>query len=400
MSLAYEGVRILDFSQLVSAPLATHQLAMLGADVIKVERLGVGDQFAGVWHTDRSRDSSRAFPFQATNQGKRSLAIDLKKPEAISIILNLAERCDAVVENFSAGAMGRLGLGYEDVRKVNPNVVYCSVTGYGQKGPKAGIAAYDGAVQAASGMMSITGDTKSGPMRAGYMPVDVSTALMAAFALSSALYRKLTTGEGQYIDVAMMDTAVLLQMPMYMNYMNAGVVPPMLGNRSPTYSPTSDTFPTRDGHIQLTAVEETHNAAIFKTLGLAEAYADPKYSSEEARRANETTLMPLLNHAFSTDTSANWWTKLSEAGVACAIVAKIPDVVKDEQFKHRSLFVDVPMAGKSDSAITTLATSFVMSNETPRVHAAPTLGQHTDEILSEFGYSAGDIVAFREKSII
>jgi crotonobetainyl-CoA:carnitine CoA-transferase CaiB-like acyl-CoA transferase len=400
MSLAYERVRILDFSQLLSGPVATQQFALLGADVIKIERPGVGDQFANTMHTDQSKPSGRSFPFQGANLGKRSLTLDLKQKDAVEIVLKLATTCDALVENFSAGVMGRLGLDYDSIRKVNPNIVYCSVSGYGQKGPKAGVAAYDGAIQAASGMMSNTGTPASGPVRAGYMPVDISTALLTSFALASGLYRKLATGEGQYIDVAMMDTAVLLQMPSFMNYMNAGVVPQLIGNRAATGSPTSDTFATKDGHVMTVTIEERHVESMFKALGLAEIYADPKYRDEEARKANESTMRPHLDRAFATDTSSNWCARLSKAGVACAEVAKAPDVVKQEQFNHRSLFSGVGMAGSNDATIKTVTTGYMMSSGGPRVRPAPALGQHTEEILTEAGYQPADIARFRSNALI
>lgn len=400
MPLAYERVRILDFSQLLSGPVATQQFALLGADVIKVERPGVGDQFASAMHTDQSRPSGRSFPFQGANLGKRSITLDLKRKEAVEIILTIVKTCDALVENFSAGVMGRLGLDYDSIRKVNPNIVYCSVSGYGQKGPKAGVAAYDGAIQAASGMMANTGTPASGPMRAGYMPVDVSTALLTSFALASGLYRKLATGEGQYIDVAMMDAAVLLQMPGFMNYMNGGVIPNLNGNRAATGSPTADSFATSDGYIMTVMIEERQVEAFFKVLGLTDAYADPKYRDDDARKANEQTLRPLLDRAFATDTTANWAQRLAKAGVACAEVSKAPDVVKQEQFNHRSLFADVTMAGKNDIGIKAVTTGYVMSDTKLRVRPAPALGQHTDEILAEAGYKPEDIARFRSSDLI
>ncbi|ETR78787.1 acyl-CoA transferase [Afipia sp. P52-10] len=400
MSLAYEGVRILDFTQLLSGPVATQQFALLGAEVIKVERPGVGDQFANTMHTEPSRQSGRSFPFQGANLGKRSLTLDLKRREAVEIILTLAKRCDALVENFAAGVIGRLGLDYESVRKVNPNIVYCSVSGYGQKGPKAGVAAYDGAIQAASGMMAATGDPRTGPVRASYMPVDISTALLTSFALASGLYRKLRTGEGQYIDVAMMDTAVLLQMPQMMNYLNAGVVPQLSGNRAATGSPTADAFATKDGHVMIVTIEERHVEALLAVLGLSELHADPKYRDETARRANEQTLRPLLDRAFAADTTASWCARLSQAGVACAAVSQLPDVAAQEQFNHRSLFAPIAMAGTSDTQIKTVVTGYTMTSDGPRPRPAPALGEHSEAILAEAGYTTADIARFRKEALI
>ena len=208
MAQAFNGIRIIDFTQVLAGPFATQQLALLGADVIKIEERETGDQTRGLMN-DSTPGMSPSF--LSCNLGKRSLTLNLKSAHAHDILARLVASADVVVENFRAGVMENLGLGYEALRAIRKDLIYCSISGYGQTGPKAGVPAYDGAIQADSGMMGITGFPDTGPTRTGYMPVDMATALNAAFAISTALYRRLATGEGQRLDVAMMDTAIVLQ---------------------------------------------------------------------------------------------------------------------------------------------------------------------------------------------
>ena len=206
MSQAFEGVRIIDFTQVFAGPFAVMQLALLGAEVIKVEQPGTGDQTRGLMNADAANGASPSF--LTMNLNKQSLTLNLKSPEADNIIKALVATADVVVENFTAGTMDTMGFGFEALRAIKPDLIYCSISGYGQTGPKAGEAAYDGAIQAASGMMSQNGHPETGPTRTGFMPVDMSTAMHAAFAIASALHRKAKTGQGQQIDLAMMDTAL------------------------------------------------------------------------------------------------------------------------------------------------------------------------------------------------
>ena len=235
MTQAFEGIKILDFTQVLAGPFSVMQLALLGAEVIKVEQPTTGDQTRGLMNV--GEDIGLSPSFMGMNLNKRSLTLNLKSADAISIIKQLIVDTDVMVENFKAGTMERLGLGYEELKKIKPDLIYCSVTGYGQNGPKAGEAAYDGAIQAFTGMMSQTRHAETGPTRTGFMPVDMGTALNTAFSISTALYRKLATGEGQRIDVAMLDTALVMQAAQYSNYLNQGTLIGLPGNASPTHQP-------------------------------------------------------------------------------------------------------------------------------------------------------------------
>ena len=242
MPQAFEGIRIIDFSQVLAAPFAVMQLALLGAEVIKIEQPVGGDQTRGLMNIGEDQGLSPSF--LAMNLNKQSLTLNLKTPQAVEIIKQLIATTDVLVENFKAGTMERMGLGYDDLKAIKPDLIYCSVTGYGQTGPKAGEAAYDGAIQASSGMMSQNGHAQTGPTRTGYMPVDMSTGLNTAFSISAALFRRANTGLGQRIDVAMMDTAIVMQAPQYSNFLNQGNLLGLMGNASPTRQPTANVFAT------------------------------------------------------------------------------------------------------------------------------------------------------------
>ena len=400
MAQAFEGIQVVDFSQVLAGPVATQQMAVLGANVIKIERPGTGDQMASLMGSDVHGDAGRSPPFLTANMGKRSITLDLKSPQATEIVTRMIHTADVLVENFAAGVMERLGFGYEAVRALNPTIVYCSISGYGQTGPKAGVAAYDGAIQAASGMMSVTGHPDTGPVRTGYMPVDLSTGLNAAFAIAAALFRRAVTGEGQHLDVAMMDTAVFVQAPLFVNYMNLGQEAGLLGNQSVTGCPTANVFPVKDGFLQVTALRDHHVERLFKVLGKPEVLDDPRFQDEPARRQNIEALQAIVVEVLSADTAPNWRAKLVEAGVPCAEVLRIAEVVEDEQFRHRNVFADIPVPGSDGKTMRAVTAGYMASADGPIPHPAPGLGEHTEEVLAEFGYSAEEIEGFRAAGVL
>jgi len=396
---AFDGIRVIDFTQVLAGPFATQQLAQLGADVIKIEQPGTGDQTRGLMPgTD---DAGMSPSFLTCNIGKRSLTLNLKAPQARAIVHALVRTADVVVENFTPGVMQRLGFDYPALRALKPNLIYCSISGYGQSGPKSAYAAYDGAIQAASGMMAITGHPETGPTRTGYMPVDMATALNTAFAIAAALYRRSISGEGQRLDVAMMDTAMVLQAPQVSNYLVNGVLPELFGNRSPTRQPTANVFATADGHIQVVALKEPQVQKLFDVLGCLEQYAEPRFATGDARVEHTADVNDLLTSRFSRETTQTWLSRLIEAGIPVAEIRDFAAVVSDPQFDSRNALVEIDLPHKPGRRSRVVGTGYVATPDGPSPdRAPPTLGEHTDAILAEIGYSRADIAALRDTSVI
>ncbi len=396
MAQAFSGIRILDFSQVIAGPYAAQMCNMLGAEVIKVEQPGVGDQMRGLLQVKDPEFANMSPGFISYNSGKRSLAIDLKAPDARDVIMRLVEKSDVVVENFRAGVIDKLGFGYDAIKAVRPDIIYCSISGYGQSGPKAGIPAYDGAVQAASGMMSCTGHPETGPTRVSYLPIDITTGLTAAFAISSALFRRSQTGEGQYLDVAMLDAAVTLQSAHFANYLMGAPEPGLLGNTSPAGLPTADSFETADGHVLTSVITEAQVASMFKVLGLEGMLDDPKFKDNAGRIANREEVLAALRSAFKTRNSDAWVDELQAARVPIAKVRGVSEVCADPQMETRGILADIPKPGSDSSTIKAIGAAFITNADGPGVRsAAPEIGQHSIEVLKEIGYSEAEIAELK-----
>jgi crotonobetainyl-CoA:carnitine CoA-transferase CaiB-like acyl-CoA transferase len=400
VSQAFDGVKILDFSQVFAGPFAVMQLALLGAEVVKVEQPIVGDQARKLMNV--GEDIGMSPSFMGMNVNKKSITLNLRKPQAIEIAKQLAAQADVLVENFKAGTMDRYGLGYDDIKAINPGIIYCSVTGYGQQGPKAGEAAYDAAIQAASGMMSINGHDATGPTRTGYMQVDMSTSLNAAFAISASLHRKAVTGLGQQVDVAMIDTAIMLQAAQYNNYLIQGTLDGLIGNGSPTGQPTANVFPTGDGFIQITAIQKSQVEKMFAVFGEPQITDQPEFASNETRRQHPEKIRDLVCQALAKNTTAHWMVELSKAGVPVAEVRQIPDVVADPQFTYRNVFESMPSPiSDTTDTITVVKAGYTTNVDGPEIrHAAPMLGQDTNEILAGLGYDADTITELRDHDVL
>ncbi len=401
MVQAFSDIRIIDFSQVLAGPFATQQLALLGADVIKIEQPGKGDQIRQMMSNDALVELGISPSYLNYNMNKRGISLDLKADDAKEIVARLIASADVVIENFKAGVIERLGFGYDFARSVKPDIIYCSISGYGQTGPKRGEAAYDGAIQAASGMMSITGYPDSGPVRTGYMPVDISTGLTAAFAISAALYQKKETGEGRFIDVAMMDTAITLQGPKFAGYTVSGVEPELQGNDSPTNQPTGNVFPTADGYIQITALVDRQVAKLFRVLGLETMIDDPRFADPMSRLAHPVEIRDAVVEKLAADGTENWVRKLSEAEVPVAPIQNYRQVMAEPQMQHRDVFVEVEAPAGLGGTVKLVGAGFKMSAGGPAARRrAPDLGQHTDEVLSEIGYNEPDIAAMRARGAL
>ena len=401
MAKAFEGVRILDFSQVLAGPFATAQMALQGAEVIKVEQPGKGDQGREMMAEGELRRKRMSPIFLSANAGKRSLSLDLKHPGAGEIARRLVARADVLVENFKAGTMARFGLGYGDVQALNPAIIYCSVTGYGQTGPKAGLAAYDGAIQAGSGMMAVSGHPETGPVRTGYMAVDSSTALTAAYAIASALYRRSVTGLGQHIDVSMFDSALTMMAPVVTKYLVAGVEPDLLGNLGPALAPSGNVFSCAEGHIQISAITDGQFEALCGVLGQAEIAQDPRYGSHDSRVEHAAELGPELSSLFTTETAAEWQRRLAGAMIPCSLVNSVAQAVGEAQLADRGVLLALGELEGLGREVTVVGAGFTTDTDSPGTDIQPpAIGQHTDAILGEIGFGAAEIAEFRENGAV
>ena len=401
MAKALEGIRVIDFSQVLAGPFATEQLALLGAEVIKVEQPGSGDQSRQLT-TDEALGAKNLAPmFLSVNAGKRSITLDLKHEAAGEIVRRLVAGGDVFIQNFKAGVVDRLGFGYEALQAVKPDLIYCSISGYGQQGPKAGAAAYDGAIQAASGMMSINGHPETGPTRTGYTVVDMATGLTAAFAITSALFRRQVTGEGQYLDVAMMDAALTMIGPVMASYLIAGQEPELLGNRSPARLPSAGVFATRDGSLMVLALTQPQIKNLCRVVGRPDLLEDPRWAKRAGQIANAECMQAELAAALLNDDTDAWEQRLAEAGVPAAPVNDMAQAIGNPQFDHRNVLMDLPSPPGLEGTIRVVGAGFQASRDGPGINVAPpVLGQHTDEVLGEIGYSAEDIAGLREAGAI
>ena len=393
MPRPFEGVRILDFTQVISGPFATQLLASLGADVIKIERPGTGDESRHFCCNRELLEKGMGSGFQSVNAGKRSVALDLKDKKNQAIVRKMTQAADVVVENFRPGVMARLGLAYEDLKAIKPDIIFCSVSGYGQSGPSAGYAGYDGAVQALSGLMSVTGHPECGPTRVGVPIIDMCSGYVAAFAIASALFRRAGTGSGQFIDVSMFDVS-LSTMRSAIAWWQAGGDPVLRGNQAWTRIPTSDTFQASDGQFMLVVNNERQFRILLSVVDREDILEDARFTDWPSRIKNGIALRTLLEERFATDTAKGWEERLTNAGLAVAIIKTIPDAMQHPQLSYRSLISEKGMSAKSGSEpISFLNAPFMCTEGGPSLdRPPPELGMHTEELLKEFGLDDSDSI--------
>lgn len=392
MTQPFAGIRVVDFTQVLAGPFATQQLAQHGAEVIKVEPPGSGDMTRNLMAGKKGSPS-----FYTCNIGKKSITLDMKGPAAKPVLERLIPTADVFIQGFRPGVMNRLGYDYDTVRALKPDIVYASVSGFGQSGPSSHLPAFDGAIQAGSGMMAITGHPDTGPLRTGYMPVDMATALNTAFAVSAALYRRLATGEGQAVDVAMMDTAMVLQAPQVSAYLVNGLLPELFGNRSPTKAPTANVFETSDGFVQVAALKEPQVQSFFAALGIPERYAD--FSDPQDRIERTTQFNAMIDPLFKAKTTAYWLSQFEAAGLPSASIRDYSEVTKDPQMAVRPIFTETDLGGGDMAQVVSAA--HTTSVDQPKVQGpAPDLGGHTDALLLELGFDRKQIEGWHNSGAI
>jgi crotonobetainyl-CoA:carnitine CoA-transferase CaiB-like acyl-CoA transferase len=393
MSKPFHGVRILDFTQVFAGPFGSYQLALLGADVVKIERPGGDDMRYGPPNKEWS-DRGLSTGWMAINSNKRNIALDLTKPEATAIVKRLALNADVVMENYRPGVMEKLGIGWPQLREVNPRLIYAAVSGFGQNGPERTAAAYDGKIQAMSGLMSITGSKESGPTRAGFAVCDAIGGMTLAFAVSSALFQRTHTGKGQLVDVAMFDAAITFMSSFFVDYTVGGHVQGPSGNRAQSRLPTADLFKVKGGHILLAVNNEKQFAALTKAIGKPELPKDPRFVDWPTRIKNEVALRQIIEDVFAANDAAYWDDYLTKADVPCARVWTIPEVVEHPQLQHRPVIQEVDT---QYGRLKMVGSGFRMEHDGGSIEFPPRLpGADAEAVLKEAGYSADEIASFRK----
>lgn len=340
MSKPFAGVKILDFTRVLAGPYGSYQLALLGADVIKVEARE-GDEMRYGARANEWEKRGLAAPWVAVNAGKRSITLDLKQPRAIEAVKRLAAKSDVVMENFRPGVMDKLGIGYETLKAVNPRLIYCAVSGFGQVGPERATAAFDGMIQAMSGLMSITGFPANGPTRVGFAGADVMSGATAALGVASALYQRTHTGRGQLVDVAMIDAVMAYLAQQFTEHLMTGRVHEQAANLSVTRKPTGNLFKTKDGWMVLAVMTEPQFQRLTKVLGCEKVLADVRFADWQKRIANAQALHEVIEAAMKAENSAIWAERFARHDVPAGRVLSIPETAQLDLFQHRTVLQTV-----------------------------------------------------------
>ena len=409
MAAALEGLKVLDLSRVLAGPWCTQILADLGADVVKIERPGVGDDtrhWGPPFLKDaQGNDTDQATYFTACNRNKRSVTVDMATPEGQALLQQMAAGADVVVENFKTGGLAQYGLDYASLRAANPRLIYCSVTGFGHDGPHAQRAGYDLMIQATSGMMSITGRPDDapggGPLRVGVALTDLFTGVYASTAILAALEVRHRTGEGQHIDMALLDVGMAILANQASAFLNTGVAPQRQGNSHPSLAPYQD-FPTQDGSMLLAIGNNGQFTRFCEAAGHPEWASDARFATNPLRVKHRAVLIPTMEEVTRTRSTAQWIALLEDKAVPCGPINDIGQAFDDEQVKARGLAVTLPRdAGDGIAQITGVASPLRLSATPPVLrHAPPALGQHTDEVLAEWGLAPERIAALREAGVL
>ena len=402
MSGPLKNISVLDLSRVLAGPWASQILADMGANVIKVEKPGSGDDTRS-WGPPYLKDAdgnetSEAAYYLSTNRGKRSICVDITKPEGQKIIKQLSKQADIVIENFKVGGLKKYGLDYDGLAKENAGLIYCSITGFGQTGPRADEAGYDFIIQGLGGLMSFTGTQEAGPIKTGVAVADLTAGMYAVIAILGALHHRDKTGEGQYIDMAMLDVQAGWLANQGMNYLIGGFQPKRLGNAHPNIVPYQ-AFDLKDGHLIITVGNDRQFARLASVIGKPELAGDEKFKTNAARVKNREELIPILQQALKAKSRNEWIKLLYRQKIPAGPINELKDVYADPQIKHRNMVFDLPHA--KGGTVPQVATPIKYSKTNLEYERAPPLlGQHTIEVLEQLGLDASTIERLKSKGVV
>lgn len=396
MNQLLKGIRVLDLTNVLAGPFCGYQLALLGADVIKVEDPRGGDLARQLGADPALNKKHMGASFLAQNAGKRSIRLNMKSVPGKKAFRKLVESADVLIENFRPGVMARLGFDYEQLKVLNPRLVYCAISGFGQTGPLAHAPAYDQIIQGRSGLMSITGDQESAPLRVGYPLCDTMGGVTAAFAICAALVNRGQSNEGAFLDVSMLDSTLVSMGWIVSNLLIAGQVPVPMGNENFTASPSA-AYATQDNLINIAANKQEQFEALCDVIGAPELKTDPRFAEREARKSNRYAIKPLLEAKLKQQTAEHWETLLNTSGVPAGQVLDVQSALSQPQIKHRDLLVEFAMPPESGRDHVQLARGGFQVNGQPLApnQRPPLLGEHTESILRELGYDNADINEYK-----
>jgi crotonobetainyl-CoA:carnitine CoA-transferase CaiB-like acyl-CoA transferase len=394
------GLRVIDLSQVLAGPYAAYQLGLMGADVLKIEAPGEGDWARDKGHLPELNEANMGLTYLTQNANKKSVTLNLKTPEGLDILKRLIADADIFIENFRPGTIARLGLSYDVVKALKPDIVYCSISAFGQDGRMSHRPAYDHVVQGMCGIMKTTGTEQTGPQKVGAPYVDYATGMNAAFAIVSALHEIRRTGEAVHVDVAMLDTSMLLMTSLVTGHLSAGWEPKPAGNEAWSQSPSSGAFETRDGLLMIAANNDKQFRALCQGIERNDIIQDPRWNSPERRAENAKSLRAELIAVFAAGDALEWENKLDEAGVPAAKVRSLDETLADDQAQARQFTARLDVPGSSrDIHVPTLGFK-VNGNAVCPTSTPPALGRDTHSVLSALGYNEDELAKLAEKGVI
>ncbi|WP_305856028.1 CaiB/BaiF CoA transferase family protein [Balneatrix alpica] len=403
MAGALAGIKVLDLSRVLAGPWASQTLADLGADVVKVERPGAGDDTRH-WgppnlSTAAGEPTTESAYFQSANRGKRSLTLDFTQPEGQALVLKLAAQADILLENYKVGGLAKYGLDYASLRKLNPGLIYCSITGFGQQGPYKQRPGYDAMIQAMGGLMSLTGEPEGMPVKVGVALADIMTGLYASTGILAALHHRNRTGEGQHLDLALLDVQVATLANQAMNYLVSGETPKRYGNAHPNIVPYQ-AFAVADGHLMLAVGNDGQFRRFCEVAGAAELADDPRFATNDERVRHRQQLLPLLEPLLLQKDLDTWLAQLEAANVPCGPINTLDRVFRDPQVQARQMLVELEHAS---AGLRPYVGSPLKFSATPVDYhrAPPLLGQHTAEVLADWlSLSAERVAELHEQGVV